>query len=48
VKPGDRVVSYMPNIPHTIVAMLAAAAIGAIWASCSPDFGSQGVFDRLA
>jgi len=48
VKPGDRVVSYMPNIPHTMVAMLAATAIGAIWASCSPDFGSHGVLDRLA
>lgn len=48
VKPGDRVVSYMPNIPQTMVAMLAATAIGAIWASCSPDFGSQGVLDRLA
>ena len=48
VKPGDRVVAYMPNIPQTMIAMLAATAIGAIWASCSPDFGSQGVLDRLA
>lgn len=48
VKPGDRVVAYMPNIPHALVAMLASAAIGAIWASCSPDFGSQGVLDRLS
>ncbi|MCC6948458.1 MAG: acetoacetate--CoA ligase [Bradyrhizobiaceae bacterium] len=47
VKPGDRVVSYMPNIPQTMIAMLAATAIGAVWASCSPDFGSQGVLDRL-
>jgi acetoacetyl-CoA synthetase len=47
VKPGDRVVSYMPNIPQAMIAMLAATAVGAIWASCSPDFGSQGVLDRL-
>lgn len=47
VRPGDRVVSYMPNIPQTMVAMLATTAIGAIWASCSPDFGSHGVIDRL-
>ena len=48
IKPGDRVVAYMPNIPQTMITMLAATAIGAIWASCSPDFGSQGVLDRLA
>jgi acetoacetyl-CoA synthetase len=48
VNPGDRVVAYMPNIPHALVAMVASAAIGAVWASCSPDFGSQGVLDRLA
>jgi acetoacetyl-CoA synthetase len=47
VKPGDRVVSYAPNIPQTMIAMLAATSIGAIWASCSPDFGSQGVLDRF-
>jgi acetoacetyl-CoA synthetase len=47
VRPGDRVVAYMPNIPETMIAMLAVTAIGAIWASCSPDFGSQGVLDRL-
>ena len=39
---GDRVVGYMPNMPQTIIAMLAAASIGAIWSSCSPDFG--GIF----
>ncbi len=47
VKPGDRVVAYMPNIPQTMVAMLATTAIGAIWACCSPDFGSRGVIDRI-
>jgi acetoacetyl-CoA synthetase len=47
VKPGDRVASYMPNIPETVIAMLATTAIGAIWSSCSPDFGTQGVLDRL-
>jgi acetoacetyl-CoA synthetase len=47
VKPGDRVVAYMPNIPHTMTAMLATTSIGAIWASCSPDFGTRGVLDRL-
>ena len=47
VEPGDRVVAWMPNIPETMVAMLATAAIGAIWACCSPDFGTRGVLDRL-
>ena len=47
VKPGDRVVAVMPNIPETAVAMLAATAIGAIWAVCSPDFGAHGALDRL-
>jgi acetoacetyl-CoA synthetase len=45
---GDRVVAYMPNIPETIVAFLAASSIGAIWSSCSPDFGAQSVIDRFA
>jgi len=44
---GDRVAAYMPNIPETVVAMLATASIGAIWSSCSPDFGIQGVLDRF-
>lgn len=44
---GDRVVAYMPNIPETIVAVLAAASLGAIWSSCSPDFGSRSVLDRF-
>jgi acetoacetyl-CoA synthetase len=47
VRPGDRVAAYMPNIPQTMIAMLATTAIGAIWACCSPDFGSRGVIDRL-
>jgi len=44
---GDRVAGYMPNMPETIVAALASAAIGAIWSSASPDFGVQGVLDRF-
>lgn len=47
VRPGDRVAGYMPNIPETIVAMLAAASLGAIWSLSSPDFGLQGVLDRF-
>jgi acetoacetyl-CoA synthetase len=47
VKPGDRVAGYMPNVPGTIIAMLAAASLGAVWSSCSPDFGVQGVLDRF-
>ncbi len=44
---GDRVAAYMPNVPATVVAMLAAASIGAIFSSASPDFGVQGVLDRF-
>ncbi len=44
---GDRVAGYMPNVPETVVAMLATASLGAIWSSCSPDFGVQGVLDRF-
>lgn len=44
---GDRVAAIMPNVPRTIIAMLATASIGAIWSSCSPDFGAQAVIDRL-
>jgi acetoacetyl-CoA synthetase len=47
VTTGDRVAGFMPNIPETIVAMLATASIGAIWSSCSPDFGINGVMDRF-
>jgi acetoacetyl-CoA synthetase len=48
VERGDRVVAYMPNIPEAIVAFLATASIGAVWSSCSPDFGPAGVIDRFA
>ncbi|RDD60225.1 acetoacetate--CoA ligase [Ferruginivarius sediminum] len=47
VKEGDRVAAYLPNMPETIIAMLATASIGAIFSSCSPDFGVQGVLDRF-
>jgi acetoacetyl-CoA synthetase len=47
VKPGDRVAGYLPNVPGTLIAMLAATSLGAIWSSCSPDFGVQGVLDRF-
>ncbi|MCW9053564.1 MAG: acetoacetate--CoA ligase [Motiliproteus sp.] len=45
--PGDRVAGFMPNIIDTVVAMLASSSIGAVWSSCSPDFGIQGVLDRF-
>jgi acetoacetyl-CoA synthetase len=45
---GDRVVAYMPNIPETLVAFLAAASIGAIWSSAAPEFGARSVIDRFA
>jgi acetoacetyl-CoA synthetase len=48
VQRGDRVVAYMPNIPEAIVAFLASASIGAVWSSCSPDFGPASVVDRFA
>ncbi len=48
VERGDRVVAYLPNIPEAIVAFLATASIGAIWSSCSPDFGPASVIDRFA
>jgi len=47
VKRGDRVAGFVTNIPETIIAMLAVTSIGAIWTSCSPDFGIQGVIDRF-
>jgi acetoacetyl-CoA synthetase len=47
VAAGDRVAAYLPNTPRAIVAVLAAASIGAVWSSCSPDFGVQGVLDRF-
>ncbi|MCS7071514.1 MAG: acetoacetate--CoA ligase [Anaerolinea sp.] len=48
VGPGDRVVGYLPNIPEAIVALLACASLGAIWSSCSPDFGARAVLDRFS
>ena len=47
VEAGDRVAGFVPNMPETIAAMLAASSIGAVWTSCSPDFGIQGVLDRF-
>ncbi len=47
VQAGDRVAGYLPNLPETLAAMLAATALGAIWSSASPDFGVQGVLDRF-
>ncbi len=47
IKPGDRVAGFMPNMIETLVAMLAATSIGAVWSSCSPDFGIKGVLDRF-
>jgi acetoacetyl-CoA synthetase len=47
VRPGDRVASCMPNIPQAVIAMLATTSIGAVWTSCSPDFGWRGVSDRF-
>ncbi len=47
VGPGDRVAGFVPNLPETVAAMLAAASLGAVWSSCSPDFGVDGVLDRF-
>jgi acetoacetyl-CoA synthetase len=47
VRPGDRVAGFMANMPESVIAMLATASIGAIWCSCSPDFGVRGVVDRF-
>ncbi|HSL26411.1 MAG TPA: AMP-binding protein, partial [Acidimicrobiia bacterium] len=48
IEPGDRVAAYLPNIPETVVAFLATASLGAIWSSCSPEFGVRAVVDRFA
>jgi len=48
VRRGDRVVAYLPNIPETVVAFLATASLGAVWASCPPEFGAKAVVDRFA
>jgi len=47
IQPGDRVVGYMPNTAETVIFMLAAASVGAVWSCCSPDFGKKGVLDRF-
>jgi acetoacetyl-CoA synthetase len=44
---GDRVAAFMPNVAETVIAMIATAALGAVWTSCSPDFGAKGVLDRF-
>ena len=47
IEPGDRIAAYVPNVPESVIGALAAASVGAIWSSCSPDFGVQGVLDRF-
>jgi len=47
IQAGDRIAGFMPNMPESIIAMLAASSLGAIWSSCSPDFGIKGVLDRF-
>ena len=47
IQPGDRVAGYLPNVPEAVIATLGAAAVGAVWSSCSPDFGVRGVLDRF-
>ena len=47
VKPGDRCAGFLPNAPEAVIAMLASTSVGAVWTSCSPDFGTQGVIDRF-
>jgi len=48
VKKGDRVAAYLPNIPETIVAYISTSVLGAVWSSCSPDFGTVGLIDRFS
>ena len=48
IKKGDRVAAYLPNIPETVIAYISTAVLGAIWSSCSPDFGTAGVIDRFS
>jgi acetoacetyl-CoA synthetase len=47
VHAGDRVAGFLPNVPEAVIAMLASASVGAVWSSCSPDFGAAGVLDRF-
>lgn len=48
VKPGDRVAGYLPNSPHAVIGMLAAASLGAVWSTCSPDFGAESIIERFS
>ena len=48
IKKGDRVAAYLPNIPETVIAYISTSVIGAIWSSCSPDFGTNGLIDRFS
>ncbi len=48
IKKGDRVAAYLPNIPETVIAYISTASLGAVWSSCSPDFGTTGVIDRFS
>jgi len=48
VNKGDRIAAYMPNVPETVIAYIATSALGAVWSSCSPDFGTKGVIDRFS
>ncbi|WP_049573840.1 acetoacetate--CoA ligase [Streptomyces sp. SBT349] len=47
VRPGDRISGYLPNVPEAVIALLATAAVGAVWTSCAPDFGARSVLDRF-
>ena len=48
IKKGDRVAAYLPNIPETVTAYISTSVVGAVWSSCSPDFGTAGVIDRFS
>ena len=48
IKEGDRVAAYLPNIPETVIAYISTSVLGAVWSSCSPDFGTAGVIDRFS
>jgi len=48
IKTGDRIAAYLPNTPETVIAYLSTSAVGAVWSSCSPDFGTNGVIDRFS
>ena len=48
IKKGDRVAAYLPNIPETVIAYISTSVLGAVWSSCSPDFGTAGVIDRFS